>query len=131
MIFFLGFLVVDAILGAFSAREAFTNAMNKVIASQASATSTAPVFVSSPTPAWDSSCFGLNDGKPAMTNRCHSEMMWAREQTSTPYVQPAPPVPTMSKGESEQTALWFGATMLAGLLALGAAGAGAMWFLRE
>jgi hypothetical protein len=127
MIFFLGFMVVDAIFGAFSARDAFTTAMNKVLASQS------PPGVNiqtQPSPAWDPDCSSY-DPKPGTANRCHSEMMWAREQTPRPYIDPAPPLPTMSKDASELSAMWFGAAMLAGLLALGAAGAGAMWFLRE
>ena len=126
-IFFLGFVVVDAIFGAFSAREAFTAAMNKVLASQG--TPSVNIETQS-TPTWDSDCASY-DPKPGTANRCHSEMMWAREHASQPYVVPAPPLPTMSKDASEQSALWFGAAMLAGLLALGAAGAGTMWFLRE
>jgi hypothetical protein len=130
MIFFLLFVVVDAIGGAFYAREAFTEAMTSVINSQAS---NALAVSSAPVPVFDTSaCMtGVLDDKPMNVNRCHSEQMWAREQPSTPYLQPAPPIPTMTKDESSHTALLFGAAMLAGLFALGAAGAGAMWFLRE
>jgi hypothetical protein len=126
MILFLLFIVIDAVGGVFYAREAFTTAMNKVLASQAPSVN----IETQPMPTWDTDCTSY-DPKPGTANRCHSEMMWAREQTHQPYVESAPPLPTMSKDDSEQSALWFGAAMLAGLLALGAAGAGTMWFLRE
>ncbi len=130
MILFLLFIIVDAVGGVFYAREAFTEAMTNVISSEASNTP----LTSSPIPTFDtSSCMtGVLDDKPMNVNRCHSEQMWAREQqTPTPYVEHAPPTPTMTKDESSHTAVLFGVAMLAGLFALGAIGAGTMWFLRE
>jgi hypothetical protein len=128
---FIGFVVKLGLVfalgwgGILVARHAFTQGMTTVIASES-----APVKFDSPAiDTWDSDCFaGARNDRPINQNRCHAEAGWARDAARLPT--PEPVMPQMSKDDSEHAVFWFGASMLAILLALGGVGAGLMWLTR-
>src|ERR1700722_5804113 len=123
----LALVVALGFAGVTLARHAFTHGMTNLISFEVSGTSASAASFGTV----DNDC--VMYGRPGSANRCHAEAMWAREETDSPA---APSFFSLSesdeaKDSSYRTALWFGAAMLAGLLALGGVGACVMWVLRD
>jgi hypothetical protein len=115
-------------IGITFARQAYTHGIETVIASEP-----APAkFDTAPMATWDSDCLlGPMNDRPVNQNHCHAQAVWWK-QDSAAKAQPDPlPDTGMTKDDSVHAALWFGGSMLAILLALGAAGAGVMWMVKD
>jgi len=114
-------------IGIMLARQAFTNVMESVIASEPGPAT----FDTRPIESLDGDCIlGPMNDRPVNQNHCHVQALQARDAPADDSSN-ASMDKGMTKSESERAALWFGGSMLAILLALGVVGAGAMWFLRE
>ena len=116
-------------IGIMFVRQAFTNGMQTVIASQP-----APTKVdSSPLSSWDSDCvLGPMNDRPVNQNRCHAEAIWAKQDRVASETDSNTSLDTgMTKDESEHALLWFGGSMIALLLVLGMVGAGVMWMVKQ
>ncbi len=110
-------------------RQAFSNGIQTVIASEPTPTK----FESAPVSTWDSDCLlGPIDGRSVNQNRCHAEAIRAKQNAaSSPDSNDRVLDVGMTKTDSEHALLWFGGSMIALLLVLGAVGAGVMWMVKE
>lgn len=123
-------LIVVAIgyAGVTFARQAFSNGIQTVIASEQ-----APTKVdSSPLTTLDGDCvLGPMNDRPVNQNHCHAAAIWAKQDAQASENSDTKLDVGMTKSDSERTALWFGASVLALLFVLGTVGAGVMWMVRE
>ena len=126
-----GILLVVAIgwLGITFARQAFTNGVQTVIASEPAETK----VDSAPVSTWDSDCvLGPANDRIVNQNHCHAEAIWRKQDAAAPDAKRDAPLDVgMTESDSQHAVFWFGASVIALLLVLGGVGAGVMWMVRE